>query len=201
MKNLFPLLFTLCLLAGSALSQASPSADITIVALRPGAGGALEPVPAGHEFRAGDRLRLQITSRIGGHLYLVYQAASGKVSLLLPAAGESRPIKPGEKALFPRNSDLVFDEKAGVDALHAFVVPAPLPQLAAVRRRPGGELSLDEKAFLANYLGVSFDDTQTKTPSRDLEFDKPAKTDGEKRPRSPRAPASASVRITNKGRN
>jgi hypothetical protein len=201
MKNLFPLLFTICLFAGSALSQASPSADITIVALRPGADGALEPVPAGHEFRAGDRVRLQITSRVGGHLYLVYHAASGKVSLLLPAPGNANPLKPGEKTLFPRNSDLIFDEKGGVDALHAFVVSAPLSPLAAARRRPGGELTLEEKAFLAGYLGVSFDDTQTKNPSRDLEFDRNAKPEAGKRPSSPKPPASATVRITNKGRN
>jgi hypothetical protein len=122
--------------------------------------GALLPVEPQREFKAGERIKLALTSNFGGYLYIVNQGSSGRQSVIFPCGGENNQIKPQQRYLLPNQCDFVFDENTGAEELKVFTSRQPISFLAAAAKRADGALSPREVAALEKW----WQDGDAQTP-------------------------------------
>jgi hypothetical protein len=97
-------------------------------------------------FRAGDRIRLHVTSNRDGYLTLVNLGSSGRTTVLFPqaSAGSTNFVKAGTDYAVPPGTYLRFDETPGEETLVLALspVPAPVPNAATALKMSQGAKDL-----------------------------------------------------------
>jgi hypothetical protein len=80
------------------------------------------------EFRAGQEIRLGITSSLSGKVYLINVTPSGERRLLFPKTGENGSITKGQRMIFPPLNEpaLGFDAEKGVETLEIAISPGEI---------------------------------------------------------------------------
>jgi Domain of unknown function (DUF4384) len=147
------LLLTL-VLAGSPRPQSAPppvppatTAGLLDITVERKHDGKVEDTSPTHVFEPGDVIRLRLTSRYQGFLYVMDQGTSGRFSTVFPSAdgGSDNRIRPGADYFVPAVDEGWFEIQgpAGFDILYFLLSPAPLatPSPAAFAM-PGNASSL-----------------------------------------------------------
>lgn len=109
--------------------------------------GKIEKMSAGHVFDPGEIVRLRLTSRYDGFLYVLDQGTSGSFSTIFPSSetGKDNRIQPAHQYLVPAADDGWFEiaGPAGYDLLFFLLSPVPIATPgAATFAAPGPSSSL-----------------------------------------------------------
>lgn len=142
-------IFVLCALAGSVLAQESgiksgtglkgiiydENADGLVVEVldqnnRPITDYQTRP------FKAGDRIRISVTSSFDGYLYAVNLDPQGNRKLLAPAKSENNKLTARVPNIYPQKGFLTFDSNPGRDAIQIYATTAQVPAYEALREDP-----------------------------------------------------------------
>src|SRR5262249_26774655 len=114
--------------AGSPAVADAGTKDVTVVGAAPAMGvkywvelvdqnGTQRQVTTGDVFRAGDRIRLHMSSNRDGYLTLVNLGSSGRTTVLFPSGGANNFVKAGTDYAVPPGGYLRFDENKGQETL------------------------------------------------------------------------------------
>ncbi len=114
--------------------------------------GTRRQVTTEHVFRAGDRIKLHMTSNRDGFLTLVNLGSSGRTTVLFPTGGANNFVKAEADYAVPPNGYLRFDENPGEETLILTFSPqagTPTPQAALAMARGSKDLLLEVDASSA----------------------------------------------------
>lgn len=114
--------------AGSPAVADAGTKDVTVVGAAPAMGvkywvelvdqnGTQRQVTTEYVFRAGDRIRLHMSSNRDGYLTLVNLGSSGRTTVLFPSGGANNFVKAGTDYAVPPGGYLRFDENKGQETL------------------------------------------------------------------------------------
>jgi hypothetical protein len=114
--------------------------------------------PKTHEFKVGDRIRIEVQPLNDYYVYIFHIGASGKSCFLLPEKDEDPPLaKKGEQVALPGDGFLEFGEPAGEETLLVVATEKPVADRALFARvlskKPGEEATdTPEERALRNEL-------------------------------------------------
>lgn len=118
------------------------------------AGETRTAVPLDHKFPAGDRLRIEVTPSLAGHLYLFSRAKDGMRERLWPPVEGALPVRAGQTVTIPEHGSFRMEGDSGEDTIDLLFTLSPLADpVAAAGPQPESnirqirlkEIKLDSK--------------------------------------------------------
>ncbi|MDR1872463.1 MAG: DUF4384 domain-containing protein [Deltaproteobacteria bacterium] len=133
--------------------------------------GQTNSVPANHEFKSGDKVKLRFTTNVDGYVYWLAKMSSGQYSILFPSSdsGSNNFVKKNVNNVVPMKGSFRFDDTPGTETLLVVFSPERIPELdEAVQEALKKSGKVEDNAY---QLASLEDANEQKKATRDLVFE------------------------------
>ncbi|HMG35201.1 MAG TPA: DUF4384 domain-containing protein [Blastocatellia bacterium] len=152
---------------GLFLNKRADAMSILILKLE---SGSLVPVDPGHEFKAGDQIKVEFQSNFNGIIYVINISPSGKRRILFPSNNPmDNTVQADRRYTLPPGGDTIeFDNEVGTEVLQVIMVKQRIPAFDTAIKDSGGWLAETAASAAAELQGgITNKDVTPALPDED----------------------------------